>query len=84
MDIKLEAISHGHGDLGRIYERLRKRSARSHIRHGDGHFNAWGEKLNDGPVWGGDDDSIGMWDSADHGAYVAGVKAALAAVQAIA
>ena len=84
MDITQEAISYGHGDLGRIYERLRKRSARSHRRNGSGDFYFGGEHVNEAPYWVGFDSSIDVWEAADHGAYVAGVKAALAAVQAIA
>jgi len=82
MDITEEAISYGHGDLGRIYERLRKRSARSHSRHGDGRFDRWGDVIVTEPSWVTDTNVV--WDSADHASYVAGVKAALAAVQEIA
>jgi len=70
-------ISRGQGDLGRIYDRLRKRSARSHARN-----ESWGDGLVVGdrvltdPVWEND----GVWAGADHAVYMAGVRAALQAV----
>lgn len=83
-------ISYGWGDIGRIYERLRKRSYRAwlvgertfwamHDAHGSDAYeaarNAWDVLiLEDSPVPFVSDD--------EHAAYVAGVKDALAAIQA--
>jgi len=78
--MQISHISRGQGDLGRIYDRLRKRSARSHSK-----TDSWGDSLiiddtvTSLPNWKNDE----VWAAADHAAYVAGVRAALQAVSVV-
>lgn len=80
----MNKISYGKGDLGRIYEKLRKRSTRKVEATKEAWLAFLEWEANNVAVydetWDREFDALPSWSELEHAAYVRGVREALAEV----